>query len=63
MQFAHIIIQDLCRTKTSAIEFLRIHKKGWNSSVQVGPIPTSVDPVNIENLKEDEGVEQQSIDT
>ncbi len=57
MQFAQTIIQNICRTKTSAVEFLRRHKRGWSSSVQVGPRATLVDPVNIEKLEGDEGVE------
>ncbi len=63
MQFVHTIIQDLCRTKTSTIEFLYIRKRGWSSNVQAGPRATSMDLVKIEETEEDKGVEQRSVDT
>jgi hypothetical protein len=58
MQFAHTIIQDIYRFKTSIIEFLHKRRRGWSSSVQVGLKATSVDLVNIEELEEDKSVEQ-----
>jgi hypothetical protein len=57
MQFAHTIIQDIYRTGTSTIEFLHWRRRSWSLSVQVGPKATSVHLVNIEESKEDEGVE------
>jgi hypothetical protein len=63
MQFAHIIIQDLCKIRTYAVEFLYICKRGWSSSVQARPRITSVDLVNIEESEEDKGVEQRFVDT
>jgi len=58
MQFAHMIIQNIYKTRTFVIEFLRRCKTGWSSSVQARLIATSMDAVNIKESKEDEGVEQ-----
>ncbi len=57
MQFVHTLIQDIYRSKTSTIEFLHICKRGWSSSEQARPITTLMDPIYIEELVEDEGVE------
>jgi hypothetical protein len=53
-----MIIQNIYKTRTSVIEFLRRCKRGWSSSVQARLIATSMDAVNIKESKEDEGVEQ-----
>ncbi len=53
----HTLIQDIYRSKTSTIEFLHICKRGWSSSEQARPITTLMDPIYIEELVEDEGVE------
>jgi hypothetical protein len=58
----HTVIQDIYKIRTSVIEVLCKRKKGWSSNVQVGPRAISVDPMNIENLKKDKGVEQQSVE-
>jgi hypothetical protein len=63
MQFAHMIIQDIYRFETFAIEFLHKCKKGWSSREQVGPKAALVDLMNIEKSYEDKGVEQQSVET
>jgi hypothetical protein len=57
MQFVHTIIQDTCKIKTSTIEFLCRHRRGWSSSEQAGPGATLLDSMHIEELKENEGVE------
>jgi len=44
--------------RTFAIEFLHRCKRGWCISEQEEPKATSVDSVNIEKSKKDEGVEQ-----
>lgn len=51
MQFAHTIIQDIYRTRTSTIEFLHRRRKSRSLSVQVGPKAIYVHLVNIEELK------------
>jgi hypothetical protein len=57
-----MIIHDIYRSRTSKIEFLYKHIRGWNSSEQAGPGATSVDLVNIEELEEDEAMEQQYVE-
>ncbi len=60
MQFAHMIIEDIQKFETYAVEFLCIRRRGcWNSSEQAKPRTTLVDSVNIEKSKEDKGVEQR----
>jgi hypothetical protein len=58
MQFTHIIIQNIYKTGTFVVEFLRYYRRGNSSSVQAGLKATLMDPVNIEDLEEDEGLEQ-----
>jgi len=53
----YIQIQNIC----SWIFFQRC-KRGQSSSVQVKPRATLTNPVNIENLEEDEGVERRSVE-
>jgi hypothetical protein len=43
-----MIIQDIYKLGTYAVEFLRRCKRGWSSSVQARPGATSMDLVNIE---------------
>jgi hypothetical protein len=62
MKFAQMIIHDIYRSETSTINFLCTRKRGWHVSEQEGLGTTSVDPMNIEELEEDEVVEQQSVE-
>jgi hypothetical protein len=61
MQFVQTIIHDIYRTRTSAIEFLCRSRRSWHAREQTRPRATSVDPVFIEELEEDETMEAQIV--
>jgi hypothetical protein len=61
MQFVHTIIQNIYKTETLIVEFLRRCIKGWSSSEQARPRATSTDLIYIEKLEKDEGVEQRFV--
>ncbi len=63
MQFVQTIIHDIYRTRTSAIEFLCRSRRSWHAREQTRPRATSVDPVFIEELEEDETMEAQIVQT
>jgi hypothetical protein len=57
MQFARYIIQDIFKSGTYVVEFLRRWRRGWSSSEQTSPRITLMDLVYIQALDEKEGVE------
>jgi hypothetical protein len=56
MKFVHPIIQDIYRSGTSVLEFLRRHRRSWSSSEQGGLRTTPVGPLYIQESYK-EGVE------
>ncbi len=62
IQFTQIIIQDIDTTRTSTIEFLRRSRGCWRAKVQTRPQATLIDPVCIEESKEDEAKEHHFVE-
>jgi hypothetical protein len=52
-----MIIHDIYKIRTSIFEFLCQSRRSWHAREQIRPKVTLVDPVFIEELEEDEGVE------
>jgi hypothetical protein len=63
IQFAQVIIRDVNTTRTSVIEFLRKSKRYWRPKDQTRPRTTSIDPMFIEEPKDDKAVEQHFVVT
>jgi hypothetical protein len=61
MQFVHTIIQNIYKTETLIVEFLRRRIRGWSSNEQTRPPTTSTNLMYIEKLEKDEGVEQRFV--
>jgi len=53
MQFVQLIIYDIHRTGTFVVEFLHKRKRSWSASEQAGLGATLVNPVFIEESKEE----------
>jgi hypothetical protein len=48
MQFVQMIIHDICKTRTSIVEFFCKSKRSWHARESTGPKVTSVNPIFIE---------------
>jgi hypothetical protein len=57
-----MIIQDINTTEIYVIEFLRKSKRRWRPKKQTRPRATSIDPVFIKELMDDEAMEQHFVD-
>jgi hypothetical protein len=62
IHFVQTIIQDINTTRTYVVEFLDISKRHWCPKEQIGPRATSIDPMFIEELEDDERVEQHFVE-
>jgi hypothetical protein len=61
IQFAKTTIQDIDITGTYVVEFLRKSKRHWHARKPTRPRITSIDPVSIEESKEDETKEHHFV--
>jgi hypothetical protein len=52
-----MIIHDIYRIGTSIVEFLHRSRKSWCAREQTRPRATSINPVFIEELEENEAME------
>ncbi len=57
IQFVQIIIQEIDITGTFAVEFLCRSRRHWRAKEHTGPGITSIDPLFIEESKEDKAME------
>ncbi len=62
IQFAQTIIHNINMIESSIVEFMRKSKIRWCARGQTRPKATSIDPMFIEESKEDEDVEQKFVE-
>jgi hypothetical protein len=62
IQFTQTIIQHIDTIGRSTIEFLHRNRQCWHAKVQTRPQVTSIDPMCIEESKEDKAKEHHFVE-